>query len=102
MRLYLDDERPTPDGWTRAYTAREAIERIAAGGVVEISLDHDLGDDDAGTGYTVALWIEEAAAFGRLGRIEWSVHSGNPVGRVRMEAALNSAERWWREREEAR
>jgi hypothetical protein len=25
MKLFLDDERPTPDGWERAYTAPEAI-----------------------------------------------------------------------------
>ncbi|HHQ4547340.1 MULTISPECIES: cyclic-phosphate processing receiver domain-containing protein [Aeromonas] len=25
--------------------------------VTEISLDHDLGDDDRGTGYDVILWI---------------------------------------------
>jgi hypothetical protein len=27
--------------------------------VEEISLDHDLGDDQKGTGYDVLLWIEE-------------------------------------------
>jgi len=95
MRLYLDDERPTPAGWTRAYTSAEAIALLAAGGVVEISLDHDLGPPEAGTGYDVACWIEEKAAFGELKPLRWGVHSANPVGRERMEAALRGAERWW-------
>lgn len=32
MRIYLDDERPTPDGWVRAYTALEAVAMIEEGG----------------------------------------------------------------------
>lgn len=95
MRLYLDDERPTPPGWERATTAAEAVARLQAGGIVEISLDHDLGPPEAGTGYDVACWIEEAAATGRLPALLWRIHSANPVGRARMEAALRSAERWW-------
>ena len=44
MKVYLDDERSTPDGWVRVYWPEEAIELLKAGGVTEISLDHDLGD----------------------------------------------------------
>lgn len=95
MRLYLDDERPTPDGWMRAFTAAEAISLLEAGAVEEISLDHDLGPPEAGTGYDVASWIEEQAAFGKLAPLAWRVHSANPVGRARMEAAMNGAERFW-------
>ena len=64
IRVFLDDDvREAPAGWTRAYTAREAIALLEAGGVVEISLDHDLGDEaTCGTGYEVACWIEEAVA----------------------------------------
>ncbi|WP_439037769.1 cyclic-phosphate processing receiver domain-containing protein [Agarivorans sp. QJM3NY_25] len=32
---------------------------LKTGEVTEISLDHDLGNDDHGTGYDVVLWIEE-------------------------------------------
>lgn len=95
MRLFLDDVRQAPEGWVRAYTAQEAIDFLAAGGVGEISLDHDLGPPEAGTGYDVATWIEEHAAAGVLPPLMWSVHSANPVGRGRMEAALRSAERFW-------
>ena len=95
MKLYLDDERQTPYGWARAFTAPEAIALLAAGGVDAISLDHDLGPPEAGTGYDVAAWIEEQAAVGVLAPLKWSVHSANPVGRTRMEAAMRSADRFW-------
>ncbi|MBF4323163.1 cyclic-phosphate processing receiver domain-containing protein, partial [Vibrio anguillarum] len=60
MKVYLDDERDTPEGWVRSYWPEEVIELLKSGNVTEISLDHDLGDDDHGTGYDVVLWIEEA------------------------------------------
>lgn len=50
MKVYLDDERAAPDGWTRVYWPEEAIELLKTGAVHEISLDHDLGDDEHGTG----------------------------------------------------
>lgn len=60
MRIYLDDERSTPPGWTRVDWPDEAIALLQRGGVAEISLDHDLGDDQRGTGYAVVAWIEKA------------------------------------------
>lgn len=60
MKVYLDDERETPEGWVRVYWPEEAIELLKSGKVNELSLDHDLGDDEHGTGYDVVLWIEEA------------------------------------------
>ena len=96
MRLWLDDLRPAPAGWHHVLTASEAIASLEDGRVVAVSLDHDLGDDEgAGNGYQVACWIEQAAAEGRLGRIDWALHTANPVGRAKMEAALRCAERWW-------
>ena len=56
----MDDKRDTPEGWVRVYWPHEAIELLKTGAVEEISLDHDLGDDDNGTGYDVVTWIEEA------------------------------------------
>src|SRR5258706_4106998 len=58
-RVWLDDVRDAPEGWTRACTAPDAIPLLEASGVVDISLDHDLGDEaTCGTGYAVACWIE--------------------------------------------
>lgn len=97
MKLWLDDVRPAPEGWTAVRTAAEAIAVLTSGTVAVVSLDHDLGPVEAGTGYDVVSWIEAQAAAGTLPRIAWRIHSANPVGVRRMEAALHSAERFWRE-----
>jgi hypothetical protein len=94
IRVWLDDVRDAPEGWTRAYTAQEAIALLEAGGVVEISLDHDLGDETTcGTGYQVATWIEEAVATRGFVPPTIKVHSANVVGRARMEQAIASIAR---------
>ncbi len=93
-RVWLDDVRPAPKGWTRAYTAAEAIALLEAGGVVEISLDHDLGDEaTCGSGYQVAVWIEEAVATRGFVPPVIRIHSANVVGRARMAQAIASIER---------
>jgi hypothetical protein len=85
-----------PVGWDVSVpTAPEAITLLATGLVSAISLDHDLGPVEAGTGYDVARWIEEAAHDGRIPRLEWTLHTDNPVGRDRMRAALINADRFW-------
>ena len=38
MKVYLDDERTTPDGWRRVYWPDEAIELLKTGTVTDISL----------------------------------------------------------------
>jgi hypothetical protein len=43
MKVFLDDVRPKPEGWVRAYTPEEVIERLRSGHVEVISLDFDLG-----------------------------------------------------------
>ena len=97
MRVWLDDERIMPKEFdVHAKTAEEAINLLCTGKVTEISLDHDLGESCNGTGYDVAKWIEHAAVDGRMGKIAWDIHSQNPVGRRNMQAALNSAEKFWR------
>ncbi len=93
MRIYLDDERPTPPGWTRVYWPDEAIALLEQGGVVEISLDHDLGDDQRGTGYDVVAWVEEAVATRGLLPPAMRVHSANPAARTRMEAGIAAIHR---------
>lgn len=93
MKVFLDDLRPTPEGWTRAYWPEEAIVLLEAGGVTEVSLDHDLGDDERGTGYTVLLWIEEQVALHGIEPPRLHIHSANPPARLKMEAALASIHR---------
>jgi hypothetical protein len=89
MKVYLDDERTTPEGWLRVYVPEQAIELLRTGKVTHISLDHDLGDDKlVGTGYDVVLWIEEAVQFGDFIPPKINVHSANPPAKKRMEAGI--------------
>ncbi len=97
MRIWLDDERPMPEEGFDLHvkTAKVMLDYLKAGGVTFISFDHDLGPEEAGTGYEVAAWIEEQAFNCNLERLDWEIHSANPVGRKNLEAALNNANKWW-------
>lgn len=90
MKVYLDDLRPTPNGWVRVYWPDEAIELLKTGKVDTISLDHDLGDDERGTGNDVVLWIEEAVITQQFLPPEIRVHSANSAARAKMESGIRS------------
>ncbi|MGF6604955.1 hypothetical protein P3T23_009711 [Paraburkholderia sp. GAS448] len=98
MKLFLDDERPTPEGWNRVYWPSEAIRLLEAGGVTELSLDHDLGDDTRGTGYDVIVWIEEAVALRGFVPPVIKIHSANPSAAEKMQAGVHAIEKLVRER----
>ncbi|WP_057970443.1 cyclic-phosphate processing receiver domain-containing protein [Lysobacter antibioticus] len=93
MRVYLDDERNTPEGWVRVFWPDEAIALLETGEVARISLDHDLGDDERGTGYDVIVWIEAAVVTRGFQPPAINVHSANPPARLRMEAGIRAIER---------
>jgi hypothetical protein len=93
MKVYLDDERPVPSGWTLVRWPEEAIELLITGQVTAISLDHDLGDDEHGTGYDVILWIEEAVATTQFTPPHITVHSANSSARQKMELGIESIKR---------
>ncbi|WP_071289355.1 cyclic-phosphate processing receiver domain-containing protein [Mycolicibacterium llatzerense] len=83
MRLWVDDERMPPDGWTWAKTSAEALALLGETGEVEaLSLDHDLGGQD--TTRPIILYLAE---FGG-----WPdhvfVHTANPVGRQWLEGMV--------------
>jgi hypothetical protein len=90
MKVYLDDERKTPEGWHRVYWPDEAIALLKTGEVKEISLDHDLGDDNRGTGYDVILWIEEQVFTNHFSPPKIKVHSANTSAREKMELAIKN------------
>lgn len=102
MKIWLDDQindkdcpaRHTPEGFVGIDNADEAIKLIESGDVDYISFDHDLGDN-VKTGYDVAIAIEELAYFKKIGKIEWDIHSANPVGAKNIHNAMKSAERFW-------
>lgn len=84
MNVFLDDERPTPKGWVRAWWPGEVIELLKTHKVNIISLDHDLGNDSIGTGYDVVLWIEKEVALGKLTPPIIKVHSANVPAKKKM------------------
>lgn len=113
MNLYLDDMRPAPEGWTRAYTVEDAKAALLTGTVVKASLDHDLGActnclngrsaeqwleehgyrsmphcEHFGSGYTLVCWMEET---GNWPQEKPTVHSANPAGRARMQQVIDRA-----------
>lgn len=80
-------------GWTRVYWPEEAIALLKAGEVSHISLDHDLGDDDRGTGYDVVLWIEEAVFTKGFKPPFMQVHSANSSAREKMQRGIDNITR---------
>lgn len=93
MKVYLDDERRTPEGWVRTYWPEDTIALLSTGLVEQISLDHDLGDDIRGTGYDVVLWIEEEVALNGFKPPIITVHSANTSARHKMLLGIESIER---------
>lgn len=95
MNLWLDDKRIAPDGWVWVKTAADAIAALKVCQFETISLDHDLGDEEGPTGYSVLCWIEEEIVNPtfkfRCPKI--LVHSANPVGMRRMRQAIESIDR---------
>jgi hypothetical protein len=101
VKLWLDDKRPAPEGWTHAHTAREAMRLLAREHVEEASLDHDLGHCDGcvgckgyqsacgcechQTGYSVALFM---ASTGRWPDKQPTCHSANPAGKANIESVI--------------
>jgi len=94
MKVFLDDERATPSGWVRTYWPEEVIALLKTGQVTDLSLDHDLGDDEHGTGYTVLIWLEEQVAVHGLVPPAVQVHSANSSARLKMDAAIASIRRF--------
>jgi hypothetical protein len=107
MILYLDDVRNPPMydlagepiSWEIVRTASECISLIQSGKVEFLSFDHDLGNDEDGTGYDVAKFIEAGAYSGEIDPIDYAIHSANPVGANNIDNAMKSAWRVWEGRE---
>lgn len=92
MKLWLDDLRPAPEGWTWAKTVVEAKLWIIwafefySEGFEECSLDHDLGQGPEGEGIKLIDWMAEFHFWPAKKPV---VHSMNPVSKARMEATIN-------------
>lgn len=104
MKIYLDDERFAPEGWTLIRDPVECIARINSFWeyVEELSLDHDLGEHSM-TGYDVLCWIEEQIVVYKRTPFPVSLHTANPIGRQRMNlvlVSLNDKVEWYRNQQE--
>jgi len=92
LKIYLDDSRPCPQGWTLVMSAELAIDMFKQGAVDTISLDHDLGLNKK-TGYDVVKWIEKEVATKGFVPPKMVVHTQNPVGRDNILAAIKNIQR---------
>lgn len=97
MKVFLDDERQTPEGWIGVRWPEEAIHLLQKYQVTDLSLDHDLGEtgDKARTGYDVILWLEEQVVTNQFVPPEnITVHSSNSGARPKMESGIDSIKRF--------
>lgn len=93
VKIWLDDERPAPEGWMWVKDPHQAICLLKTRGleIEAMAFDHDLGIG-LPTGYDVACVLEQEAMLGRINRhIRLTVHSANPVGAGRIKQALCNA-----------
>jgi len=88
IKLWLDGKRPAPEGWQHVLWPEDAIAMLFKGYVSCLSLDHDLGDNEHGTGYDVLLWIEQATMQSHFTPPLITVHSANESTRQKMEALI--------------
>lgn len=85
MRLWVDDERPAPEGWVWAETSDQAIGILLLFPFInEVSFDHDLGGDDT-TRKVILYLLDNDIPFPPICR----VHTANPVGREWLEGMIN-------------
>ena len=95
IKIWLDDIRPAPDGYTLVHSVNEAkslIDFCEHNGrpIKELNLDHDLGDyaKDGGDGIKLVLWLAETRRYYPI-----KFHTMNPVGLENMQAIVD---RYWR------
>lgn len=93
VKIWMDDDlvdRKAPEGWIHVTTAFEAIDYLKKGDVIELSLDHDLGDDELyGRGVDVVDFLCEQAFNGNpVWPKKIHLHTANPYGRDSMIRSL--------------
>ena len=100
MKIWLDDERPAPEGFIHHRSSEEMIRflrKVAHYDTVlgvdsnfeEFSLDHDLGGDD--TGMRVIAYLTDTATWPKM----LTIHTMNPVARDNMIRAVNAEAPEW-------
>jgi hypothetical protein len=93
MKVYLDDDRETPEGWQRVYTVEEAVRLLETRTVEALSVDNDLGLNQL-EGHNVLTWLEAEIYFDETFPLPIiTIHSANPTRVEHMQRALKSIER---------
>jgi hypothetical protein len=92
--LFIDDLRQPPRGWKLARTNDEAIEILSAGGVREVSIDHNImtvgySQQDEETFMPTASYIA-GMPEGKRPRMV-TIHTSNSVGASRMTKLFRQA-----------
>lgn len=95
MKLFLDDIRSPPsDDWIVFRDVPTFLLHARNAEPTDIlSLDHDLGDDSKFSGYDAIAQLEKEYKMGEIwtkGHPYIYVHSMNPVGADKMNAAIRS------------
>ena len=90
IKIFLDDKRSTPDGYVRIFWPDDIYLFLTTFNVEEISLDHDLGDDDIGTGYDVVNLIEKWVYLENYQPPFLKVHSDNSSAKSKMLNGINN------------
>lgn len=91
VRIWLDDIRPAPLGYTHCYSVNEVIytikvEEELGNKISLLDLDHDLGDfaSDGGDAIKLLDWLEEQERYYPI-----KIHTMNPVGRQNMQIVVD-------------
>lgn len=79
IKLYMDDERSTPEGWHRTYRVDDTMYWLSSRRVTHLSLDNDLGSEDPATeGFNVLNRLEEWVFYDKTFPIPIiTIHSAN-------------------------
>ncbi len=89
FRNFVDDIRKAPEGWIHYRWPKDVYPLLDANLVTEISLDHDLGNDEIGTGYDIINYIEKCLNEQLIKIPKIHIHTMNPVARERMLQGLH-------------
>ena len=84
MKLYLDDYRRPPPGWTLARNYKDCVFLLGTEEFDEVSLDYSLGERF--TGLDVLRWM---AVNGRFPQ-KLNIHSSHSFGRAAMADFIRS------------
>jgi hypothetical protein len=101
MKLWIDDVRPTPEGYTGFMTTNAALRaiRLHYKNIELIDLDHDAGDcaKEGGDYINILREMHRLTIVHKMdfSHIKFRLHSMNPVGVQNMRAILH--DNGWKE-----